>query len=145
VDGARVLDLYAGTGALGLEARSRGAATAVFVDRDRAATAAIRANLDRTGLGPAEVVTADVERFLGRTSNPGSSADLVFLDPPFDLEGPDLDRVLARLGSSAPPEGGRTVVLTRGSRSSTPVIPLHWAIARRLTYGDSLVFLYREV
>jgi 16S rRNA G966 N2-methylase RsmD len=74
-----------------------------------------------------------------------ATAELVFLDPPFDLEGPDLDRVLARLGAEAPPAAGRTVVLTRGSRSSTPVIPLHWAFARRLTYGDSLVFLYREV
>jgi 16S rRNA (guanine966-N2)-methyltransferase len=145
VEGAHVLDLYAGTGALGLEARSRGAASATFVDRDRAATAAIRDNLARTRLEPAAIVTAEVERFLTRTGDPTAAADLIFLDPPYDLEGPDLDRVLAHLGSSAPPPGGRTVVLTRGNRSSIHVIPLHWALARRLTYGDSLVFLYREV
>ena len=145
IEGAYVLDLYAGTGALGLEARSRGASTATFVDRDRSATSAIRDNLARTRLEPAEVVTAEVERFLARTGDPVAPAGLVFLDPPYDLEGPALDRVLARLGSSAPPAGGRTVVLTRGTRNPTPVIPLHWALARRLTYGDSLVFLYREV
>jgi 16S rRNA (guanine966-N2)-methyltransferase len=145
VEGAHVLDLYAGTGALGLEARSRGAASATFVDRDRSAPAAIRDNLARTRLEPAEVVTAEVERFLARTGEPVAPAGLVFLDPPYDLEGPPLDRVLARLGSSPPPPEGRTVVLTRGNRSSTYVIPIHWALARRLTYGDSLVFLYREV
>lgn len=145
VAGAHVLDLYAGTGALGLEARSRGAVSATFVDRDRAAATAIRDNLARTHLEPAEVVTADVERFICRTSNPAAGAELIFLDPPYELEGPDLDRVLALLGSIPPPAAGRTVVLTRGNRSSTPVIPLHWALARRLSYGDSLVFLYREV
>ena len=145
IEGAYVLDLYAGTGALGLEARSRGAASATFVDRDRSATAAIRDNLARTRLEPAAVVTAEVERFLFRTGDPAAAADLIFLDPPYDLEGPGLDRVLARLGSSAPPSEGRTVVLTRGNRSSTHVIPIDWALARRLTYGDSLVFLYREV
>ena len=145
VVGARVLDLYAGTGALGLEARSRGAVAATFVDRDRAAAAAIRDNLARTGLEPAEVVTAEVERFLGRASDPASPADLVFLDPPYGLEGPALDRVLAQLGNRVLSTAGWTVVLTRGERSSTPVIPLHWSLARRLRYGDSLVFLYREV
>ena len=145
VEGAHVLDLYAGTGALGLEARSRGAATATFVDRDRAAMAAIRDNLSRTRLEPAEVVTADVERFLARASDPVAGVDLVLLDPPYDLGGADLDRMLARLAASAAPPDGRTVVLTRGNKSSTHVIPIDWALARRLTYGDSLVFLYREV
>jgi 16S rRNA G966 N2-methylase RsmD len=90
-------------------------------------------------------VRADVERFLARAGDPVAGAAVVLLDPPYDLGGADLDRVLARLGASAPPPGGRTVVLTRGNTSSTHVIPIHWALARRLTYGDSLVFLYREV
>lgn len=145
VPGARVLDLYAGTGALGLEARSRGAASVTFVDRDRAAAAAIRDNLTRTRLDLAEVVTADVEAFLGRAGAPAAPADLIFLDPPYDLEGPGLDRVLAQLGGQLVAGSGWTVVLTRGSRTSTPVIPLHWGLTRRLSYGDSLVFLYREV
>jgi 16S rRNA (guanine966-N2)-methyltransferase len=145
VAGARVLDLYAGTGALGLEARSRGAASATFVDRDRAAAAAIRDNLARTRLDRAEVVTAEVGRFLARSNDPATRADLVFLDPPYDLEGPALDRVLAQLDGRALSTAGWTVVLTRVDRNPTPVIPLHWGLARRLSYGDSLVFQYREV
>jgi 16S rRNA (guanine966-N2)-methyltransferase len=145
VAGARVLDLYAGTGALGLEARSRGAAAATFVDHDRAATAAIRDNLARTGLDRAEVVTADVERFLRRTDVSAAQADLVFLDPPYELESSALGRVLAKLDGRALSGSGWTVVLTRGDRNPTHVIPLHWKLARRLSYGDSLVFLYREV
>lgn len=145
VEGAKVLDLFAGSGALGLEALSRGAAHATFVERDRAASAAIRDNLARTGLGPASVVPSDAGRFLGRVPGAASGFDLVFCDPPYDLEGPGLDGVLAQLGARALSAGGWTVALTRGSRSSTPVIPLHWALARRLSYGDSLVFLYREV
>ncbi|MBA3690935.1 MAG: RsmD family RNA methyltransferase, partial [Actinobacteria bacterium] len=145
VSGARVLDLYAGTGALGLEACSRGAVSATFVDRDRAATAAIRNNVARTRVEQAEVVTADVEGFLGRAGASAAAADLAFLDPPYDLEGSGLDRVLAQLGSRLVAGSGWTVVLTRGSRTSTPVIPLHWGLTRRLSYGDSLVFLYREV
>ena len=144
VAGAHVLDLYAGTGALGLEARSRGATSVVFVDRDRAATTSIRDNLARTRLGPASVVTAEVGRFLAREGDPAALADLVFLDPPYDLEGPDLDRVLARLGSSPLPPGSRTVILTRATRSSTPVIPLHWGVSRRLEYGDTAVLILRE-
>jgi 16S rRNA (guanine966-N2)-methyltransferase len=145
VEGARVLDLFAGSGALGLEALSRGAEHATFVDRDRAASAAIRDNLARTGLAPAEIVTSDAGRFLGRGRGAARGFDLVFCDPPYDLEGPALDRLLAQLAVRALAAAGWTVVLTRRARSSTPVIPLHWGLARRLSYGDSLVFLYREV
>ena len=145
VPGARVLDLFAGSGALGLEALSRGAAHATFVDRDRVATGAIRDNLARTRLGPAEVVTSDVHRFLGVSRSGGDLFDLVLLDPPYDLGGPDLDRLLEGLATGALATHGWTVALTRGKRSSTHVIPVSWAPARRLRYGDSLVYLYREV
>jgi 16S rRNA (guanine966-N2)-methyltransferase len=143
--GARVLDLFAGSGALGLEALSRGAAHATFVDRDRAATAAIRDNLERTRLAPGTVVTSDVDRFLDRIDGGAGGFDLVLLDPPYDLGSPELERVLGGVAAHALPPGGWTVALTRGNRSSNHVIPLNWAVARRLRYGDSLVFLYREV
>jgi 16S rRNA (guanine966-N2)-methyltransferase len=144
VPGAHVLDLFAGSGALGLEALSRGAAAATFVERDRAAAAAIRDNLRRTGLGPGEVVTADVLRFLDRGTSDRGGSDLVFLDPPYDLGASEVERVLAGL-TSVLATSGWTVALTRGNRSSMHVIPVDWAVARRLRYGDSLVFLYREV
>src|SRR5262245_431794 len=80
VDGATVLDLFAGTGALGIEALSRGAAHATFVDDDPAAVAAIRANLSATGLAPKASVTCDdAVRFLERTDD---AYDLVLADPP---------------------------------------------------------------
>ncbi|PNS07656.1 16S rRNA (guanine(966)-N(2))-methyltransferase RsmD [Solilutibacter silvestris] len=80
--GARVLDLFAGTGALGLEALSRGAAAVTLVERDRAACAGLRASIDRLGAGAAaKVVTADALAWLaGATGDP---FDIVFVDPPF--------------------------------------------------------------
>jgi 16S rRNA (guanine966-N2)-methyltransferase len=141
---ARCLDLFAGTGAVGIEALSRGASSCRFVDRSRAAAAAIRANLAVTGLADrATVVVGDVLDHL-RGGPPEEPADLVFLDPPYELEGPSLDACLAALdaGWLAPP--GWTVVVTRGHKGSLPGVPLHWAAARQLRYGDSLLTLYRE-
>ncbi|MGH2380729.1 MAG: 16S rRNA (guanine(966)-N(2))-methyltransferase RsmD [Candidatus Limnocylindria bacterium] len=81
---ARILDLYAGSGAIGIEALSRGAAHATFVEQARTALAALRANLERTRLSElADVVPVDVERFLAGVV--GRSWDLVFLDPPYEL------------------------------------------------------------
>jgi 16S rRNA (guanine966-N2)-methyltransferase len=144
VPGARVLDLYAGTGATGLEALSRGALLAVFVDRSHAALAAVHENLERAKVADrATVVPAHVLSFLARTEAPADPFDLVFVDPPYEIEGPDLDDVMGELAARWLPEEGWTVVLTRGRKSSTPVIPLHWSAARELRYGDSLLTLYR--
>jgi len=145
VPGCRVLDLFAGTGALGIEALSRGAAEAVFVDRARAATAAIRENLGRTHLAEqAVVVGVDVRAFLTRNDKNGAPFDLVLADPPYELEGEELDLVLAELADGWLAPSGWTVALTRRKGSSTPVIPLHWLAARCLEYGDTLVMLLRE-
>ena len=145
VPGARVLDLYAGTGALGIEALSRGAEHVVFVDRAYEASAAIHDNLDRTHLGDrAAVVTQAVAAFVAEAPT-GTPFDLVLLDPPYDVEATDLEGVLHGIGAERLSDQGWTVVLTRGIKSSTPVIPIHWAVARQLRYGDSLVILYREV
>jgi len=145
VEGARVLDLYAGTGALGIEALSRGAEKALFVDTSPAAVAAVRDNLARTGLGDrAAVQRSDVRRFLERGPADTGSFDIVFLDPPYETGGSELDPVLALLVEKPLLKEGFTVVLSRGSRSSKDVIPLHWAVARRLSYGDSAVMLFRS-
>jgi len=146
IPGARVLDLYAGTGAMGIEALSRGADHAVFVDRAYRATAAIHDNLDRTGLAArATVLTKDVAAFLAQAPPPTGPFDLVLLDPPYEVGAPELEGVLADIGRTMVADRGWTVVLTRGTKSSTPVIPVHWAVARQLRYGDSLVILFREV
>jgi 16S rRNA (guanine966-N2)-methyltransferase len=141
VAGARVLDLYAGTGALGIEALSRGAETATLVDSGRQAVEAIRDNLARTKLADRAVVArADVPRFLVTERAP---FDLVFLDPPHQLSERDVSAVLSRLsrGWLAP---GFTVALTRARQDYTGGISVDWPVARRLGYGDTLVILYRE-
>jgi pantetheine-phosphate adenylyltransferase/16S rRNA (guanine(966)-N(2))-methyltransferase RsmD len=85
-EGGRVLDLYAGTGALGIEALSRGSGYAVFVERDRRARAAIHENLRRTGfVESAEVLGGEVEAVLGRLVGRGDRFDLIFADPPYRI------------------------------------------------------------
>jgi len=145
VVGARVLDLYAGTGALGIEALSRGAIEAVFVDRSPPALNAVRENLARTGLDHgASVKRSGVRRFLEGGAAASEAFDLVFLDPPYETGQAELDPVLALLDVKPLLREGFTVVLSRGSRSSNSVIPLHWVVARRLSYGDSVVTLFRS-
>jgi 16S rRNA (guanine966-N2)-methyltransferase len=90
------LDLFAGSGAAGIEALSRGALEAVFVERDRRACESIRINLERTRLGEAHVVCADVSSFLSRSQHGPFST--VFVDPPYDSG--DLQSVLEILGST---------------------------------------------
>jgi 16S rRNA (guanine966-N2)-methyltransferase len=140
VAGARCLDLYAGTGALGVEALSRGAARCVFVDSSVSAVRTIRENLSRAGFADRGLVLrAEVRRFLARPSDP---FDLVFADPPYAIRkgtlGVVLNALARRLDRSA------TFVLTRPSRDSTDVIPLHFRVVRRLIYGDTLVLFCRE-
>lgn len=141
--GARVLDLFAGTGALAIEALSRGAADAVLVEQAPRAIATVRENLRRTRTGDrARLVRADARRYLERAV-PERPFDLVFVDPPYAAAPSALASVLERLGPVLAP--GATVVLTRDSRSSTYVIPLDWRVAKRLTYGDSVITLIRDL
>ena len=94
-----MLDLYAGTGAMGIEALSRGAEHAVFVDRAYQASAAIHDNLDRTRLADrATVVTQDVSAFVAHAPETDGPFDLVLLDPPYDVATAELEGVLAGLG-----------------------------------------------
>lgn len=142
---ARVLDLFAGSGALGIEALSRGSGDAMFADQSRRACDVIRDNLRRTQLdGRATVVRSDILSLLRRRTADEDPFDLVFCDPPYDLEGPELEDVLQELASGWLRAPNWRVVLTRGSQSFTPVIPLHWLARRRLRYGDSLLIVYQE-
>ena len=149
VGGARVLDLFAGTGALGIEALSRGAAAATFVERAPEAIDAIHDNLQRTGMSErATVLRRDALRFLDRASRgpdePDERYDLVLADPPYD-ESPETVDALVR-GMSGLLSGSRAAaVLTRPARGYTAVVPVNLQVARRLRYGDSLILVYREV
>jgi 16S rRNA (guanine966-N2)-methyltransferase len=140
VVGARCLDLYAGTGALGVEALSRGAAECVFVDSSASAVRTIRENLSRAGFAArALVLRAEVRRFLAR---PGDPFDLAFADPPYAIPRGALSAVLDALTNRL--DRSATVVLTRPSRDSIDVIPVHFRVVRRLIYGDTLVLFCRE-
>ncbi|HEV8564462.1 MAG TPA: 16S rRNA (guanine(966)-N(2))-methyltransferase RsmD [Actinomycetota bacterium] len=144
VEGARVLDLFSGTGAMGIEALSRGAQHATLVEHAGPALTALRLNLARAAVDDrAQVVASDVASFLRRNDKRGAPYDLVLADPPYELGSPELDEVLAQLGRGWLHSNGWTVVLTRAKQSSMPVIPVDWVLARRLGYGDSLVTLYR--
>ncbi|HEX2739157.1 MAG TPA: 16S rRNA (guanine(966)-N(2))-methyltransferase RsmD, partial [Rubrobacter sp.] len=109
-EGGSVLDLYAGTGALGIEALSRGSERAVFVERDRRVRAVIHENLRRTGfVERAEVIGDDVEPVLGRLSERGELFNLIFADPPYRIAAAEVGGILGRLRSLLTP-GGRVVI-----------------------------------
>jgi 16S rRNA (guanine966-N2)-methyltransferase len=135
---ARVLDLYAGSGALAIEALSRGAAGAVLVDSDARATAAIATNLQTLGFAPA----ATVERLdvAARLAGPAPEIpfDLVFVDPPYDLASDELRDELHRLAGGGWLRPESVVVVERPSGSSPgPVGGLRTTWER--TFGDTLV------
>ena len=109
-EGGAVLDLYAGTGALGMEALSRGCERAVFVERDRRARAAIRQNLQKTGFANrAEVLGGEVERQVGWLAGRGDRYNLIFADPPYRIAAAEVGGILHRLGALLGP-GGRVVI-----------------------------------
>ena len=140
LDGARVLDLYAGSGALGLEAASRGARSVALVDHAKPAVAACRRNVATLGLPGVEVVPERVLPHLQRR-RPLADLDLVFLDPPYDLTDDDLALVLAVLVPHLAPDA--LVVVERSSRSAEPTWPtgagaLHREDERR--YGETVLW-----
>jgi 16S rRNA (guanine966-N2)-methyltransferase len=133
IDGARVLDLFAGSGALGLEALSRGAAHVTFLERDRRASAAIEGLLKEWGEASAEVICGDALGWLRRAAGAGPF-DIVFLDPPYDAE---------LLGDSALAlaEGGRLapearIYLERRAREPLAALPASWQELRAGRAGE---------
>jgi 16S rRNA (guanine966-N2)-methyltransferase len=145
VSGARVLDLYAGTGAMAIEALSRGAEHAVLVERNRAALRTIRDNLERTRLADrADVVGGEVAKVLTGDDPLGRPFDIVLTDPPYDTPHRHVDGVLEALGRGWLPDQGWTLALTRPKGAPDLVVPVHWPAARRLSYGDTLVLIFQE-
>jgi 16S rRNA (guanine(966)-N(2))-methyltransferase RsmD len=144
LSGLSVLDLYAGTGAIGIEALSRGATSCLFVDKNPDATRAIRKNLQLTGLGDgAAVRRRAVLAFL--RSGPASGFDLITLDPPYATEQPELDEAFSLLSAGWLAAGGAwRVILTRPTKGYTPVIPIDWIVAKRLDYGDTYLVILGE-
>jgi 16S rRNA (guanine966-N2)-methyltransferase len=133
VSGARVLDLYAGSGALGIEALSRGAASATFVDKDTRALAAIRRNLEAVG-AEGEVRRRDALGFLAAAEG---TYDLVLIDPPYDSAA----RIAGSLAERLPAvlaEGAR--VVTESDKRKPLELPL--PLLRERTYGDTRIAVH---
>jgi 16S rRNA (guanine966-N2)-methyltransferase len=143
--GARVLDLFAGSGAGGIEALSRGAAAAVFVERDQGAAAVIDANLRATGLaGPAAaLVRWDVVRWLAEP-NVDAAFDLVLVDPPYAETG-TLARVLEILGADGAPLAPDARVVAKHFWRDRPAERIgRLAIERDRRFGETALTFYRR-
>jgi 16S rRNA (guanine966-N2)-methyltransferase len=152
LDGARVLDLYAGSGAVGLEALSRGAGHVLLVESGARAARVIRENIEAIGLPGAEVIADRVERVLARGPGPaGGRYDVVFADPPYALADREVSAMLSLLAGeddpSAPPrEGiadrawlspGALVIVERASRSGPVRWPERFVPERARRYGEA--------
>lgn len=138
VVGAAVIDLFAGSGSFGLEAMSRGADSVVFVERDRKALKALRANVEAVGLG-GRIVAAEVFDALDRERGP---LTLAFVDPPYDLADSEVERVLGRLDELM--EAGGTVLVHRRRDHELPERAGTLAVTDQRRYGDAVVWWYRK-
>jgi 16S rRNA (guanine966-N2)-methyltransferase len=136
-----VLDLFAGSGALALEAMSRGAAHATMVERDREARRAIAQNIDALGVAETvRVVTTDVGRFLAGPPPPAAPFDVVFADPPYDTAEADVDAVVAALEAPGWLAPGAALFLERPGRRP-PVLGTAWQTGWQRRFGDTLATL----
>lgn len=141
IDGARCLDLFAGTGALGIEALSRGAATCVFVERERRLAALITDNLARLHADGGHVIATDAIAFLANIT-PAQSFDLVFLDPPFDANlWSAAALALERHGGLA----DSALVYVEAPLDTAPELPANWFPHREGHAGAVRFALYRRL
>jgi 16S rRNA (guanine966-N2)-methyltransferase len=138
LDGARVLDLYAGSGAMGLEALSRGAAHVQFVESDRRAAAVLRRNVEALRLPGAQVSTADVHAVL--RGDPGQPYDVVLADPPYALDEEALGGVLHALVGGGWLAPAALLVVERPARAPTPAWPDGVSALTQRRYGDTAVY-----
>ena len=137
VDGMRVLDLYAGSGAMGLEALSRGAESATFVEADRAAAQTIVRNLEKLDLAGAVVLREDAARKLAADARSGREYDLVLIDPPYGILLSLLPMLAAHLPAVLAPDG---LVVVESDARDEPELPRPKRTSRR--YGSARVTLF---
>lgn len=138
VEGATVLDLYAGSGSFGLESLSRGADSATFVENGRKALTALHKNIETVGLGGV-VVSSTVQGFLRRSE---ARFDLVFMDPPWAMSTDDMNADLVDLDRLLAPKA--EVVVSRRHSDDPPVIRKNWRVATDKRYGDTRIFRYEK-
>jgi len=146
IDGARVLDLFAGTGALGLESASRGAASVELVERDRNAFGLLEQNVksslssfEKQGISnKIQAHNLDAQRYLKSAS---TGFDLVFIDPPYDFPNSELEQMLVSIAEALSEEG--LVIVERSSRSEQLKIDV-LELQSSKTYGDTAVWIYEK-
>jgi len=138
IPGSVVLDLYAGTGSMGLEALSRGAAAATFVERDREALAALRKNIETVGLG-GTVIAGDVDRFLDRAGGP---IDVAFVDPPYAVALPSLLETMTKLSPLLTQDGVAIVHRRSGEKPPSVIAALELVDERK--YGSAVLWRYTK-
>jgi len=144
IPGARVLDLFAGTGGLGIEALSRGPASCQFIESDRRACEAIRRNLEKTRLAGGEVATADAMRWIERFAQP-AAFDLILADPPYVQKEGDRDfarELLASTGLRRALAPGGFLVLEHLPNAPLP-LDSSWECTRDKRYGATAVAFLR--
>jgi 16S rRNA (guanine(966)-N(2))-methyltransferase RsmD len=140
--GARVLDLFAGAGGVGLEALSRGAAHATFVERDARAVAALRQNVTALGVSDvARVVRAEVGRALSALARAGARFDVVFLDPPYD--GGALAPALATLGAGDVTSPAAVVIAQHPTKRPPPATVGRLRAFRTRRFGETTLTFFR--
>lgn len=143
LNGSRVLDLYAGSGAVGLEALSRGASAARMVESSAAAVAVIRANVVTVGLSGAEVVAAPVARHLAGPA-PQEPFTVVIADPPYDTPDADIELLLGLLSAPQWLATGAVVVIERSARAvSEPAWPNFVTDRVHRRYGEAALWYGR--
>ena len=142
--GLTVLDLYAGSGALGLEALSRGARSAAFVESDRTAARVLLANCADLGLPGTDVLQRRVESLPGMHP-PSTAANLVFADPPYERAAVDIAEQLQTLFDAGWISPGARVVVERPTRDETSPLPAAWSTDRQRRFGDSCLWYGRAV
>jgi 16S rRNA (guanine966-N2)-methyltransferase len=134
-NGASVLDLYAGSGALGLEALSRGATAALFVESDQRAAAVIGQNIDTLGVAGATLRRGAVASVLA--AGPERPVDLVFADPPYDLEAREIEDMLGALTVQGWAGRGTVAVVERPAAGPSLRWPAGWTVWPERKYGDT--------
>lgn len=140
IHGARCLDLFAGSGALGLEALSRGASFTSFVDSHKKVTQALQGHLDLLKANDkAEVIQIDSVKFL---KNPAQSFDLIFLDPPYHLD--FMEKVVPLLEENGWLKENAMLYLEIEKRQALPELPTNWQKLKEKTAGDVNYFLFQR-
>jgi 16S rRNA (guanine966-N2)-methyltransferase len=138
IAGLRFLDLYAGSGAVGLEARSRGAGVVTLVEQDRRTAVLIRQNAETLGFTGVEVLASPVSRALAQ--HPRAPYDVVFLDPPYALPGKDVSRALAALHANDWLSRDALVVVERSTRGDDLQWPAGLSGDRSKRYGETTLW-----